>query len=185
MTVEQSGFDQLFIIHPKEFRDDRGYFFESFNQDQFYRQTGLRTTFVQDNEAKSKKGVLRGLHYQIAPYTQSKLVRVVQGRVLDVVVDIRKNSETFGKSFSIELSADNKLQLFVPKGFAHAYLVLEDDSIFSYKCDAFYNHKAEAGIRFDDPELNIEWPISKDELIVSEKDLLLPLFEDHIPCHSF
>ena len=185
MTFEQSGFDQLFIIHPKEFKDERGYFFESFNQDQFFRQTGLRTTFVQDNEAKSQKGVLRGLHYQIAPYTQSKLVRVVQGRVLDVVVDLRKDSKTYGESFSIELSAENKLQLFVPKGFAHAYLVLEDNSIFAYKCDAFYNQKAEAGIRFDDPELKIEWPIPKGELIISEKDLLLPLFADHLPYYSY
>lgn len=184
MKLEQTDFNNLYVLTPVVFEDHRGYFFESFNLDVFYRNTGLKTGFVQDNEAKSDKGVIRGLHYQLSPYAQSKLVRVIQGKVLDVVVDIRKDSPTYGKSFSIVLSAENKKQLFIPKGFAHGYAVLDNDTIFSYKCDAFYHAKSEGGIRFDDPTLNIDWEIDPNEAQVSDKDLGLPFFGDHLSFDS-
>ena len=176
----KTKFKDLWIFEPKVFRDDRGYFFESFNQNTF-SETGLDVRFVQDNEAKSTKGVLRGLHYQTGSYAQSKLVRVIYGEVLDVVVDIRPSSETFGEHFSIILSGENKTQMFVPKGFAHGYVVLSDEAVFAYKCDAFYSKEYEGGIFFNDPALKIDWVLHESKLILSEKDKQLPLFNDHRP----
>lgn len=168
----------LWIFEPKVFGDDRGYFFESYNQNTF-AETGLDIHFVQDNEAKSSRGVLRGLHYQTGKAAQSKLVRVIYGEVLDVVVDIRPNSETYGKSFSIFLSGTNKKQLFVPKGFAHGYVVLSEEALFVYKCDEFYSKESEGGIIYNDPTLNINWQIPESELLLSEKDRILPNFGVH------
>ncbi len=159
-----------FIIEPTIFEDKRGYFFETFNHAKFNELAGTETNFVQDNESFSSKGVLRGLHYQIGNYAQAKLVRVVKGKVLDIAVDIRKNSKTFGEHVALELSEDNKKQLFVPHGFAHGFIVLSDTAIFSYKCDNFYNKASECGIIYNDPALNIDWKLPKEEFIVSEKD---------------
>jgi dTDP-4-dehydrorhamnose 3,5-epimerase len=156
------------------FKDSRGYFFESFNQNKFNALIGQEVNFVQDNESFSSKGVLRGLHFQTGDYAQAKLVRAVKGTVLDVVVDMRKESPTFSKHFSIELSEDNKRQLFVPRGFAHGFIVLSETAIFSYKCDNFYNKPSEKGLRYDDPSLAIDWRLPTKEFIVSEKDLVLP-----------
>ena len=156
------------------FKDSRGYFFESFNQNKFNTLIGQEINFVQDNESFSSKGVLRGLHFQTGDYAQAKLVRVVKGTILDVVVDMRKESPTFSKHFSIELSEDNKTQLFVPRGFAHGFIVLSETAIFSYKCDNFYDKASEQGLRYDDPSLGIDWKLPANEFIVSEKDLVLP-----------
>lgn len=161
------------IFEPKVFGDDRGYFYESYNENVF-REAGIDLRFVQDNQSKSSYGVLRGLHYQLAPYAQSKLVRVISGKVLDVVVDIRKGSPTYGKSVTEELSAENKKQLFIPKGFAHGFAVLSPTAEFLYKCDAFYNPSQEAGIAYDDPELGIDWKIPSAEVNLSGKDRILP-----------
>jgi dTDP-4-dehydrorhamnose 3,5-epimerase len=177
VIVKQTPLKDCYIVEPKVFGDERGYFFESFNQKIFEQLTGLKPTFVQDNQSKSSKGVLRGLHFQIEAYAQSKLVRVIQGSVLDIVVDIRKNSETFGQHFSIVLDAIDNKQLYVPKGFAHGFLVLEDDTIFSYKCDNYYNKEYERGIAFDSKQLNINWNISNQNITLSEKDKTLPTFE--------
>lgn len=174
MTAIETQLKGCFIIEPKVLEDHRGYFFESFNQNKFNDLIGKNIDFVQDNESFSSKGVLRGLHFQIGEYAQAKLVRVVKGTVLDVVVDIRKDSPTFSKHFSIELSEENKTQLFVPRGFAHGFIVLSDTAIFSYKCDNFYNKSSEQGLRFDDPSLGIDWKLPPNEFIVSEKDLALP-----------
>ena len=179
MIIEKTPLEGLFVIHPKLFPDQRGYFFESFNQKAFAESTGLNIEFIQDNEAGSIQGVLRGLHYQIPPFAQSKLVRVVTGEVLDVAVDIRPASQTYGKYFSLKLSGANKLQLFIPKGFAHGYLVLSEEAVFAYKCDAYYHSGSEAGIKFDDKKLNIEWGMDKKQLKISAKDLALPLFGKH------
>ena len=174
MTAIETKLKGCFIIEPKVLEDQRGYFFESFNQNKFNDLIGKNIDFVQDNESFSLKGVLRGLHFQTGEYAQAKLVRVVKGTVLDVVVDIRKDSPTFSKHFSIELSEENKTQLFVPRGFAHGFIVLSDTAIFSYKCDNFYNKSSEQGLRFDDPSLGIDWKLPPNEFIVSEKDLALP-----------
>jgi dTDP-4-dehydrorhamnose 3,5-epimerase len=168
----------LFVFEPKVFEDTRGYFFESYNEKSF-SEIGIETSFVQDNESSSLYGVIRGLHYQLNPYAQAKLIRVLEGKILDVVVDIRKGSPSFGKSFSLELTAENKKQLYIPPGFAHGFSVLSKKAIVFYKCDRFYNKESEAGIRFDDPQLNIDWKIPVDKAIISEKDKLLPLFADH------
>ncbi|MEM6320700.1 MAG: dTDP-4-dehydrorhamnose 3,5-epimerase [Bacteroidota bacterium] len=168
----------LKIFEPKIWRDDRGYFYESYNQ-QTFEAAGITNVFVQDNQALSTYGILRGLHYQLPPYSQAKLVRVLAGEVLDVVLDIRPNSPTFGQHFSIRLSAANKKQLFVPKGFAHGYVVMSDMAIFAYKCDNFYAKSHDAGILFSDPSLNIDWQINFEHIILSEKDKLQPLFKDH------
>uniref|UniRef100_UPI003A9142D5 dTDP-4-dehydrorhamnose 3,5-epimerase n=2 Tax=Flavobacteriaceae TaxID=49546 RepID=UPI003A9142D5 len=157
--------------------DHRGYFFESFNQNQFNTLTNTNTRFVQDNESFSTKGVLRGLHYQIGEHAQAKLVRVIQGRVLDVAVDLRAGSPTFSQYVAVELTETNKKQLFIPRGFAHGFVVLSDTAIFSYKCDNFYNKESEGGIIYNDPSLNINWQLPEDFLIVSEKDLVLPTLE--------
>jgi len=174
MTATETKLKGCFIIEPSVLNDPRGYFFESFNQSKFNELIGKTIDFVQDNESFSSKGVLRGLHFQTGAYAQAKLVRVVKGTVLDVVVDMRKESPTFSKHFSIELSEDNKRQLFVPRGFAHGFIVLSETAIFSYKCDNFYNKESEQGLRYDDPSLAIDWRLPANEFIVSEKDLVLP-----------
>ncbi|WP_405574669.1 dTDP-4-dehydrorhamnose 3,5-epimerase [Winogradskyella sp. Asnod2-B02-A] len=178
MTVKETKLQGCYIIQPQIFKDKRGYFVENYNQNSFNTALGLEVNFVQDNESQSSKGVLRGLHYQLGEYAQAKLVRVIKGKVLDVVVDVRPKSSTFGEYFSIELSEENKTQLFVPRGFAHGFLVMEDETIFSYKCDNFYNKNSEAGIIYNDEDLDIDWKYPKQELIISEKDLILPNFKN-------
>ena len=178
MTVKETKLQGCYIIQPQIFKDKRGYFVENYNQNSFNTALGLEVNFVQDNESQSSKGVLRGLHYQLGEYAQAKLVRVIKGKVLDVVVDVRPKSLTFGEYFSIELSEENKTQLFVPRGFAHGFLVMEDETIFSYKCDNFYNKNSEAGIIYNDEDLDIDWKYPKQELIISEKDLILPNFKN-------
>jgi dTDP-4-dehydrorhamnose 3,5-epimerase len=180
MVVNETKLKGCFIIQPQIFRDKRGYFIESFNQKTFNQTTGINVNFVQDNESQSSKGVLRGLHFQIGEHAQAKLIRVVKGRVLDVAVDMRADSETFGEHFSLELSGDNKTQLFVPRGFAHGFVVLEDDTIFSYKCDNFYNKEAESGIIYNDTDLKIDWKLNQRELIISDKDLVLPTLKEFL-----
>ena len=178
MNVIETKLKGCFIIEPRVFQDNRGYFFESFNQQQFNKLTNTTTNFVQDNESFSSKGVLRGLHYQLGKFAQAKLVRVVKGKVLDVAVDIREDSETFGKHVAVELSAESKKQLFVPRGFAHGFIVLSETAIFSYKCDNYYNKESEGGIIYNDPQLNIDWQLSSNDLSLSEKDLFLPKFDN-------
>lgn len=174
MKVTETYLKECFIIEPMVFGDERGYFFESFNEKNFAAATGLEVQFIQDNEAFSNRGVLRGLHFQKGTTAQAKLVRVVQGKVLDVVVDVRPDSPTFGKHFSMILSGENKKQLFIPRGFAHGYSVLEDQTIFSYKCDNYYNKATEGGIIYNDSELDIDWMLEEEETILSEKDKILP-----------
>jgi dTDP-4-dehydrorhamnose 3,5-epimerase len=169
----------LLIFEPKVFEDARGYFFESYTANVFYAE-GIDIKFVQDNQAKSSYGVIRGLHYQLAPYAQTKLVRVLSGTILDVAVDIRKGSPTYGQSFSMELSAENKKQLLVPKGFAHGYSVISETAEVMYKCDEFYNKQSEGGIAYNDPKLKIDWMIPADKALVSEKDIILPGINDCI-----
>jgi dTDP-4-dehydrorhamnose 3,5-epimerase len=178
MKIEATPLQDCFIIHDTVFPDDRGYFFESFNKQTFQKQTGIDINFVQDNQSKSVRGVLRGLHFQTGDAAQAKLVRVIEGSVYDVAVDLRKSSPTFGQSFGIELTADNHKQLFIPRGFAHGFVVLSQTCIFFYKCDNYYNKSAESGIMYNDTELNIDWQISKDELIVSAKDKINPSFKE-------
>ena len=178
MNVIKTDIEGVLIIEPQVFGDERGYFFESFNAERFLAQTGIEVTFVQDNESRSKRGVLRGLHFQRAPHAQAKLVRVVRGRVLDVAVDIRPESPTFGKYVATELSGDNHRQMFIPKGFAHGYVVLEDDTVFQYKCDEFYHPESEDGIAWNDPKIGIDWGIPESEIILSEKDVSRKLFND-------
>ena len=167
----------VFIIEPKVFKDARGYFMEAWKQAEFDEHVG-KTVFIQDNEAKSSYGVLRGLHYQKGDASQAKLVRVIKGKVLDVAVDIRKSSPTFGKHVMVELSEDNKRQFFIPRGFAHGFLVLSDEAIFTYKVDNPYAPQCDAGIRWNDPDLGIEWPIDPVKVQTSEKDLKQPLLKD-------
>ena len=178
MDIIKTQIDGVLIIEPKVFGDARGYFFESFNAREFAEKTGLDITFVQDNESRSKYGVLRGLHFQLPPYTQSKLVRVVKGRVLDVAVDIRKGSPTYGQHVSCELTEDNHRQFFISKGFAHGFCVLSEDAIFQYKCDCFYAPQADAGISILDSSLGIDWGIEMDKAILSEKDTKHPCLRD-------
>lgn len=177
MPFQQTNIPDLLIFQPKVFEDSRGYFFEAYNENSF-REEGVDVRFVQDNQSRSSYGVIRGLHYQLPPFAQTKLVRVLEGSILDVAVDIRKGSPTFGQSFAVELSAENKKQLYIPEGFAHGFSVLSETAIVLYKCDQFYNKDSEGGICFDDPSLNIDWRITKENAIVSEKDLALPLFTD-------
>lgn len=174
MKITNTKLEGCFILEPQIFNDSRGYFYESFNKQKFQDLTGLELNFVQDNESLSTKGVLRGLHYQIGEYAQAKLIRVIKGAVLDVVVDLRKQSPTFGEIITTELSEKNKKQMYVPRGFAHGFVVLSDTAVFSYKCDNFYNKASERGILFSDSNLNIDWKLPHDELIISEKDLALP-----------
>lgn len=177
MTVEKTPLKDCFVITPKVFRDDRGYFFESFNQREFEKKTGLSINFVQENQSKSHKNVLRGLHFQEGEHAQAKLVSVIHGKVLDVIVDIRKDSKTFGNHFSIILDSINKKQLFIPRGFAHGFLALEDNTVFNYKCDNYYNKNSEKGMIYNDAYLNIDWNYSKEKYILSEKDIKLPTFK--------
>jgi dTDP-4-dehydrorhamnose 3,5-epimerase len=170
MKIEQTQLKDCYIIHDTVFKDDRGYFFESFNAKKFNELTGANAQFVQDNQSSSTRGVLRGLHMQTGEHAQSKLVRVLEGSVLDVAVDMRKHSPTFGNYFAIELTGENHKQLYIPRGFAHGFVVLSNTAVFFYKCDNFYNKESELGVMYDDPELNINWQLPKDELILSNKD---------------
>ena len=179
MKVIETEIEGVFILEPRVFGDDRGYFFESFSLKHFEEKVS-KTVFVQDNESKSKYGVLRGLHYQLPPYTQAKLVRVVKGRVLDVAVDIRKGSPTFGKYVAVELSEENKLQFFLPKGFAHGFAVLSEEAIFQYKCDEYYAPDYEGAICYDDPDLEIDWRLPLEDIILSEKDKKHPRLRDAV-----
>lgn len=177
MNLVETGIKDLFIIEPKVFGDNRGYFLETFNQNQF-QKLGLNYNFIQDNESFSKYGTLRGLHFQKGEFAQAKLVRVIQGKVRDVVLDIRKGSVTFGKSFSVELSEENKKMLLIPRGFAHGFIVLSETAVFSYKCDNTYNPSQEGGIAYNDPDLKIEWFIPQDKILLSEKDKLNPTLKE-------
>ena len=182
MPFIKTDFPGLLVFEPRVFEDSRGYFFESYNRESFVNE-GVDFTFVQDNQAKSCYGVIRGLHYQLPPFAQTKLVRTLQGSILDVVVDLRVGSPTYGKVYSIELSAGNKKQLLVPKGFAHGYSVLSQTSEVMYKCDTFYNKQSEGGLMYNDPALAIDWKIPADKTIVAQKDLLHPNI-DHLE-HNF
>lgn len=176
MDVIKTNIQDLVILKPRVFEDKRGYFFESFKNTRL-EEHGLEYRFVQDNESKSVYGVVRGLHYQLSPFAQAKLLRVVYGKILDVAVDLRKNSPTFGKHYSIELSGDNKLQFLIPRGFAHGFSVLSKEAVVFYKCDNVYNKESERGIIFNDKTLDIDWNLKTENQIVSEKDLNMPVFE--------
>ncbi len=180
MNVIDTEIEGLKIIEPRLFGDARGYFFESFNARDFAEQTGIEAHFVQDNESKSCYGVVRGLHFQKPPFSQSKLVRVVSGRVLDVAVDIRRESKTYGRHVAVELSGENHRQLFLPKGMAHGFAVLSEEVVFQYKCDEYYNPQSEGAIAWDDPTLAIDWHLPKADVILSEKDSHHPLFNDFV-----
>lgn len=178
MQFIRTAIPDVIIIEPTVHGDSRGYFVETFRQDKLEEFLGYQINFCQDNESKSRKGVLRGLHYQLPPHTQTKLVRVISGRVLDVAVDIRKNSPTFGQHVAVELSAENKKQLLIPRGFAHGFVVLQDDTIFAYKVDSYYSPECDRGIAFDDKNLNIDWLLNHDELNLSAKDKTQPKLFD-------
>ncbi|MDR1055995.1 MAG: dTDP-4-dehydrorhamnose 3,5-epimerase [Prevotellaceae bacterium] len=178
MEIHPTHIKDVFVIHPNIFTDSRGYFFESFSQKKFNELVGKEINFVQDNESKSTYGVLRGLHFQKAPYSQSKLVRVVKGAVWDVAVDIRRGSPTFGQYAAVELNEDNKQQLFIPRGFAHGYVVLSEEAIVQYKCDNYYHPASEGSVRFNDPDLNIDWKIPIKDVILSDKDKNAPLLKN-------
>lgn len=169
MEIIKTEIDGVVIIEPRIFKDERGYFYESFSQREFDEKV-CRTVFVQDNQSKSSYGVLRGLHFQKPPYSQSKLVRCIKGAVLDVAVDIRKGSPTFGKYVAVELTEDNHRQFFIPRGFAHGFAVLSDEAIFQYKCDNFYNKESEGAIAWNDADLAIDWKLDTDKIVLSEKD---------------
>lgn len=177
MTIEKTFIKDLVVIIPRVFEDSRGYFFEAYNQAKFH-ENGIEYQFIQDNQSFSKRGVIRGLHLQINPFAQAKLVRVLEGEILDVAVDLRKDSPTYGQHFSVLLSAENKKQLMVPHGFAHGFSVLSEKASVMYKVDQLYHKESERGIRFDDATLAIDWQLSADEVIVSDKDLILPSFND-------
>jgi dTDP-4-dehydrorhamnose 3,5-epimerase len=179
MPFTTTPFPGLLIFEPKIFGDERGYFFESYNE-KIFSAEGLQMKFIQDNQASSTFGVIRGLHYQLNPYSQTKLIRVLSGVILDAVVDVRKNSPTYGEAYTIELSSENKKQLLVPKGFAHGYSVLSETAEVLYKCDAFYNKESEGGIAWNDPALKIDWRVPESSAKVSEKDLHNPLFRDSV-----
>ena len=169
----------LLIVEPKVFKDERGYFFEAYNRN-IFQANGITNEFVQDNQSKSSYGVIRGLHYQLPPFAQAKLVRVLAGLILDVAVDIRKNSPTYGQHFSIELSNENNKQLFIPAGFAHGFSVLSETAVVQYKCDQFYNKESEGGIIYNDEVLNIDWKVGIENQIISDKDAILPSFRECI-----
>jgi dTDP-4-dehydrorhamnose 3,5-epimerase len=177
MKIFETGFRGLVVIKPTVYADNRGYFFENFNQSVFH-SAGILFTPVQDNESKSSKGVIRGLHYQLKPNDQSKLIRVIEGRIFDVALDIRKDSLTFGKWFGIELDSETKEQVLIPKGFAHGFSVLSDIAIIQYKCDNFYSPKDERGIALNDPDLNINWKLGSLAPVISEKDTKHPFLKD-------
>lgn len=178
MEVIKTEIEGVVIIEPKIFGDERGYFFESFNAAEFVRKVGVNTVFVQDNESKSKYGVLRGLHFQKGEFAQSKLVRVVEGRVIDVAVDIRRGSPTFGRHVAVELSKENKRQLFIPRGFAHGFAVLSEEAVFQYKCDNLYAPDHEGAIAWNDPKIGIDWQIRPEDAILSEKDKKHPTLDE-------
>jgi len=180
MIVEKTYIEGLLIITPTVFKDDRGYFFESYKKSVFQKATGLDIDFIQDNESKSSYGTLRGLHYQRGEYAQAKLVRVLSGKVLDIAVDIREGSATYGKYFSIELDDINKKQLYIPRGFAHGFVVLSQEAVFSYKCDNYYNKESEGGIIYNDKIINIDWQIPITDFILSAKDKIHPQFGNHL-----
>ena len=178
LEIEQTPLKDCFLIKPSVFEDKRGSFYESYNKEIFEKATGLHIDFVQDNQSVSSRGVLRGFHFQTGEFAQAKLVRSVFGEVLDVVVDLRPGSPTYKRNFKVVLSAENNLQLFVPAGFAHGFLTLSESSVFSYKCDKYYNREAEGGIIWNDSTLGINWNFPKDEIILSEKDASLPTFKE-------
>jgi len=178
MQITKTKFEGLYILEPKIWGDDRGYFFESYSK-QTLSEAGIDTVFVQDNEAMSTKGVLRGLHYQVGPSAQSKLVRVSRGEVLDVAVDVRPQSSTYGQHISLIISDKNKKQMLIPRGFAHGYVVLSDIAVFQYKCDTFYDKEAEGGVLYNDAQLGIDWILPQSSLIISDKDKKQPTFGSH------
>ena len=178
MNFLKTDIADVVIIEPQVYGDERGYFVETFRQDKLEEFVGYKINFCQDNESKSSKGVLRGLHYQLPPFAQTKLVRVIRGKVLDIAIDIRKNSPTFGEQVVVELSSENKKQLLIPRGFAHGFVVLENDTIFSYKVDNYYSPLTDRGIAFDDEDLGIDWILKKDELNLSAKDKTQPLLKN-------
>ena len=179
MNIRETGISGLVVIEPDVFGDSRGYFMESFSLKNLRELTGHDVEFVQDNESRSSYGVVRGLHFQRPPHAQSKLVRVVSGRVLDVAVDLRADSPTYGKHYAIELSGDNHLQMFMPKGFAHGFAVLSEEAVFQYKCDEYYAPESEGGVAWDDPELAIDWRIPREDVRLSEKDRLNLKLKEH------
>ena len=185
MQVEATPLSGCWIIHDHRLNDGRGYFFESYNRQRFLEKTGVDINFVQDNQSSSQQGVIRGLHFQLGVHAQAKLVRVLRGSVLDVVVDIRRESPSFGQSFSIVLSEENATQLFIPRGFAHGFEVLSEQAVFFYKCDNYYNKAAEGGIYYDDPSLGIKWQTPADSRILSEKDQQQPLLQEVINTLNF
>ncbi|HEY9340827.1 MAG TPA: dTDP-4-dehydrorhamnose 3,5-epimerase [Hanamia sp.] len=177
MPFSKTQFPGLLIFEPTVFEDSRGYFFESYNQ-KLFSENGIEIHFVQDNQAQSSFGIIRGLHFQMDPFAQTKLLRVLSGKIIDAVVDIRKNSPTYGNAYTIELSAENKKQLLIPKGFAHGYSVISETAEVFYKCDAFYHKESEGGILWNDPKLNIDWKVPVDKVLVSEKDARYPSLEN-------
>lgn len=177
MEIKKTHIPGLVIIQPQIFADDRGFFMESYNESRYFENEVL-PHFVQDNISRSCYGTVRGLHYQLAPFSQSKLVQVLEGKVLDVAVDLRKKSPTFGQHYAIELTAENKTQFFIPQGFAHGFSVLSETALFMYKCDNYYNREAERGLAYNDPVLNIDWKIPTDKVIVSQKDNILPILKE-------
>lgn len=177
MKIHETGLEGLIIIEPKVSRDERGYFLESYHKERL-EAFGISHDFIQDNQSRSLKGVIRGLHLQREPHAQTKLIRVTEGAVYDVAVDLRERSKSFGRWFGIELSFENHLQLLIPKGFAHGFSVLSTHATIIYKCDAFYNPESEAGIRYNDPELNIDWKVDEASAVISEKDSMLPYFKE-------
>lgn len=180
MKVEQTALKDCYILHNTVFKDNRGYFFESFNRATFFNLTGLDVNFVQDNQSSSIKGVLRGLHFQRGDAAQAKLVRVLRGEVIDVAVDIRKDSPTFGQHVAVKLSDTSQTQLYIPRGFAHGFAVLSESAVFYYKCDNYYNKAADGGLLYNDPQLNIDWQLPQDELILSDKDIQNPTLQQII-----
>lgn len=181
MNCIETNLKGCFVIEPQIFEDDRGQFFESYNKQKFENAIGQKIDFVQDNQSISKKGVLRGLHFQVGEYAQAKLVHVISGKVLDVVVDLRTNSETFGEYFKLELSGDNNKMIFIPKGMAHGFATLSEEAIFAYKCDAYYHKASENGIFYKDSTLNIDWSLPLEEMIISQRDKELPTFKELFP----
>ncbi|MEH0158152.1 dTDP-4-dehydrorhamnose 3,5-epimerase [Limibacter armeniacum] len=180
MTIQETNLKDCYIIEPTVFGDERGCFFESFNQRTFEKETGLSANFVQDNRSKSSFGVLRGLHLQLGEFAQAKLVSVLSGEVLDVAVDLREQSPTYGQHIAVKLSGENKKQMFIPRGFAHGFVVLSESAEFFYKCDNFYAPQAESGIIFNDPQLNIDWGLDESKLTISEKDQKLPTLDTYL-----
>jgi len=180
MVLKETKLKDCFIIEPILFKDSRGYFFESFNQEKFEVLTGQNGHFVQDNQSSSTYGVIRGLHFQKGKYAQAKLVRVLEGAVLDVAVDLREESDTYGQWISVELTAENNKQLYIPRGFAHGFSVLTERAVFAYKCDNGYHKESEGGLRYNDPDLNINWGIPEDKMNLSAKDLILPFLKEII-----